>query len=120
MLPGRLSVCRTFGDFEAKVIERGGNPKVVIAIPEIKNFDIDEKHDFVFMGCDGIFDVMSNGDVVKTIWQSAHDEHSANIHDMTATAVEYIIKNVYVRKAMDNVTAVVVSFANFKRKILNG
>lgn len=36
VLPGRLSVSRTFGDAEAKLLKTGGNPKVVIAEPEIK------------------------------------------------------------------------------------
>lgn len=34
--PGRLSVSRTFGDVEAKHPRFGGNPKVVVAEPEIK------------------------------------------------------------------------------------
>ena len=34
--PGRLSVSRTFGDIEAKLTRFGGNPKVVVAEPEIK------------------------------------------------------------------------------------
>ncbi len=36
MLPGRLSVCRTFGDPEAKLEFKGGNPNVVTAEPDIK------------------------------------------------------------------------------------
>ena len=36
VLPGRLSVARTFGDIEAKLPKYGGNPDVVIATPEIK------------------------------------------------------------------------------------
>lgn len=38
VLPGRLSVCRTFGDPEAKLEFRGGNPNVVKAEPEITSF----------------------------------------------------------------------------------
>ena len=38
VLPGRLSVSRTFGDPEAKLAFKGGNPNVVIAEPEIKYF----------------------------------------------------------------------------------
>jgi len=38
VLPGRLSVCRTFGDPEAKLDYRGGNPNVVMAIPDIHCF----------------------------------------------------------------------------------
>lgn len=38
VLPGRLSVCRTFGDPEAKLEFRGGNPNVVKADPDITQF----------------------------------------------------------------------------------
>lgn len=49
VLPGRLSVCRTFGDIEAKIPKKGGNSKVVIPIPEIKSFRIGEDHDFIVL-----------------------------------------------------------------------
>lgn len=62
VLPGRLSVSRTFGDAEAKITRYGGNPNVVIADPEIKSFKITKDHDFIVLGCDGIFDKMSNSD----------------------------------------------------------
>lgn len=42
VLPGRLSVSRTFGDAHAKVEGLGGNPKVVIATPEITSFKLIE------------------------------------------------------------------------------
>jgi protein phosphatase 2C family protein 2/3 len=35
VLPGRLSVSRTFGDPEAKFEFRGGNPNVVVCKPDI-------------------------------------------------------------------------------------
>jgi protein phosphatase 2C family protein 2/3 len=38
VLPGRLSVSKTFGDPDAKYEFRGGNPKVVVCEPEIKSF----------------------------------------------------------------------------------
>ena len=50
VLPGRLSVARTFGDIEAKLERFGGNPSVVIAEPEIRAFKISEKHDFIILG----------------------------------------------------------------------
>lgn len=40
VLPGRLSVSRTFGDPEAKLVHRGGNINVVKAEPEISEFKI--------------------------------------------------------------------------------
>ena len=35
ILPGRLSVTRSFGDIQAKLPIYGGNPNVLIAEPEI-------------------------------------------------------------------------------------
>ena len=54
--PGRLSVSRTFGDIEAKLSNFGGIPNVVIAEPEITVLKISKEHDFLILGCDGVFD----------------------------------------------------------------
>lgn len=45
-----MSVSRTFGDIEAKLEKFGGNPKVVVAEPEIKSFKITSEHDFIVLG----------------------------------------------------------------------
>jgi len=80
VFPGRLSVSRTFGDIEAKVVAFGGNPRCVIADPEIKAFRIKKDHDFIAMGCDGIFDKLSSRDVIKVIWEAANKSQAKNIH----------------------------------------
>lgn len=51
VFPGRLSVSRTFGDIEAKREKYGGNPNVVVHTPDIKEFQIDSKMDFLLIGC---------------------------------------------------------------------
>lgn len=77
VLPGRLSVSRTFGDIEAKLRRFGGNPNVVVCVPEIKAFKIEEsQHDFVILGCDGIFDRLSNREAVQAVWNSVKDNKS--------------------------------------------
>lgn len=63
---------RTFGDPEAKFEFRGGNPKVVVCKPDIKAFKIQKEHDFIILGCDGIFDKLSNEDVSNCVWNSVH------------------------------------------------
>lgn len=50
VIPGKLSVSRTIGDIEAKNPTFGGNPNVVIAIPEIKYFDLNKNYDFIIIG----------------------------------------------------------------------
>lgn len=71
MLPGRLSVSRTFGDIEAKMEKFGGKPGVVSAVPQIAQFKIDENvNDFIVLGCDGIFDRLTSVDVVDAAWSA--------------------------------------------------
>ena len=71
VLPGRLSVSRTFGDIEAKMEKFGGLPGVVTAEPEISQFTIDDtKHDFIILGCDGIFDRLSSLNVIDSAWSA--------------------------------------------------
>ena len=71
VLPGRLSVSRSFGDIVAKLPANGGNPNWIIAVPEIKSFPITEDLDFIVLACDGVYDKMKNKEVWKTIWSNA-------------------------------------------------
>ena len=71
VLPGRLSVSRTFGDIEAKNPKYGGKEGVVIAQPEISQFSVrSDFHDFIVLGCDGIFDRMTNQHVLDVTWDT--------------------------------------------------
>lgn len=46
----------------------------MIATPEITSFKIGTpNHDYIVLGCDGIFDKMSNEDVVHCVWNSVTD-----------------------------------------------
>jgi protein phosphatase 2C family protein 2/3 len=115
VLPGRLSVCRTFGDAEAKLEQYGGNPQVVIATPEIKSFKINESYDFIMMGSDGIFDKLSNKDVVQCVWNSTKTERAGKIHQQCGIAVDNIMKNALLRRSLDNVTSLIIAFENMKK-----
>lgn len=71
VLPGRLSVTRTFGDIEAKLPKLGGNPNVVIATPDIKEFEITSELDFILLASDGIFDKLSTKEAIESIWKES-------------------------------------------------
>ena len=71
VVPGRLSVSRTIGDIEAKALKYGGKSGVVIAQPEISQFTIKEDfHDFIVVGCDGIFDRLESQAVLDIVWNT--------------------------------------------------
>jgi protein phosphatase PTC2/3 len=120
VLPGRLSVSRTFGDPEAKFEFRGGNPNVVVCKPDIKAFKITKDHDFIILGCDGIFDKLTNEDCSICVWNSVTMDNkdqklAQNVHQQSGLAVESILKNSLYRQSLDNVTVVMIAFQNFKR-----
>ena len=115
VLPGRLSVSRTFGDVEAKSEKYGGNPNVVIATPEIKSFKIGKDHDFIAMGSDGIFDKLSNKETIQCVWNGVKNEPALNVHQQCGTGIETILKNSLMRRSLDNVTSLIIAFANFKK-----
>lgn len=68
MFPGRLSVSRTFGDIEAKKVKYSGNPNVVVCEPEITSFKLRDNFDFFLIGCDGIFERLTNKETFNAIW----------------------------------------------------
>ena len=117
VLPGRLSVSRTFGDVEAKTEKYGGNPQVVIATPEIKSFKIGKDHDFIIMGCDGIFDKLSNKEAVQCVWNSVKSDLALNVHHQCGVGIETILKNALMRRSLDNVTSLIIAFENFKESV---
>lgn len=115
VLPGRLSVSRTFGDIEAKLKKYGGNPKVVVATPDIKAFRIQRDHDYIVLGCDGIFDKLSNRDVVNCCWHTVNYQRAGNVHKQCGKAIDLILKASVAKRTLDNITVVMIAFANFKK-----
>ena len=77
---------------EAKIEEVGGNPDVVIPDPSTKVIDITDDTDFVVLGCDGIFDKMTNRQVVQAVYDTQKLNITKNIHEFTARATENILK----------------------------
>ena len=67
VLPGRLSVSRTFGDVQAKDENFGGNKTAIIALPDINEIELDDKYNFIVVGSNGIFDVLKNEELLECI-----------------------------------------------------
>jgi hypothetical protein len=96
----------------------GGLKNVIIAVPEISVFKIKEDVDFLFLGCDGIYDQLSNSDIVDCVWMTLKDGiKSNNIHNQCSLCVDMIIKSSLVRKTIDNVTGIFIAFENFEKNL---
>lgn len=82
--PGKLSVSRTIGDIYAKDPALGGNPRVVIPNPDSFKIRIKKKHDFVVLGSDGIYDMLSTDQVIKIVWDTIDENfNKMDIHKLS-------------------------------------
>lgn len=113
VLPGRLAISRTFGDADAKLERLGGLPGVVIAEPEIKSFRLSQKFDFILMASDGVFDRLSNSDVIQTAWR-AFNASSRTFHGACGESVKKVLEEALNRHSLDNVTAVLIAFNSLR------
>ena len=123
VFPGRLSVSRTFGDIGAKNEKFGGKKGVIIPSPDITEFEINNEFDFMVIGCDGIFDVLSNEDLYeiwKIVLKIQKDEiekykdieknTELNIDKLCGDFAALIIKSAMAKNSLDNVSCIVVLF----------
>lgn len=105
---------RTIGDIEAKDERYGGNNKVVISDPEIRCFRIKENFDYIVVGCDGIFEKMSNADVMNKIWDSALKPEELktplSVHARCGLSVDNVLNESVEQKTLDNITVVIIGF----------
>ena len=59
--PSGLSVSWAFGDFYAKYEEDKNLKEVITSEPDFYKYKLDtDRIDFLLIGCDGMFDVMTN------------------------------------------------------------
>ena len=110
--PGGLSVSRTFGDIESKDERFGGKKGVVVALPDISEFELNDEYNFIVIGCDGIFDVLSNGEIIECIKIVLKINKSKNkkINELCGDFASMIIKSALAKESFDNVSCIVIVF----------
>lgn len=66
--------------------------------------------DFILLGCDGIFDKLSNNDIIRTIWDTLLCSDSTDVPKISGDCVDMVIKHSAKVKSLDNITCVLVAF----------
>ena len=79
------------------------------------------------LGCDGIFDRLSNQQVLDACWDTINSiksnevKHGAmqpkTVHQVSGAMADAIIKQAAIERSMDNLTIVIVSFDNLENFI---
>ena len=113
--PGKLSVSRTIGDIAAKDPRYGGNPNVIISIPEIKYFDNSDKNDFILMFCDGVYEKLKNKDIIDCIWKEINKKNFPDVHNMVGYSIEKLVSKCLEQNSTDNLTVILICLKNYDK-----
>ena len=120
--PSDLAVMRTIGDIKAKKKEFGGNPGTIINKPDIFIYDINANIDFIVMGCDGIFDDLSNQEISNAAWyvfKNKSKEKNYDIHELTQDACDIIVKYALEKQTSDNLSCIVIGLEGLDKFLKN-
>ncbi|XP_027333903.1 probable protein phosphatase 2C 13 [Abrus precatorius] len=103
-LNGTLSVSRALGDWELKVPLGSGSP--LIADPDVQVVTLTEDDEFLIIGCDGIWDVMSSQNAVSIV------RRGLRRHDDPQQCAKDLVKEALRLHTTDNLTAIVICLSS--------
>ena len=118
--PSDLAVMRTIGDIKAKKKEFGALPGTVINTPDIFVYDLNGSVDFIVMGCDGIFDDLSNQEIINAAWlvfKNRGKEKNYDINELTKEACDIVMKFALEKQTSDNLSCIIIGFEGIEKFI---
>jgi serine/threonine protein phosphatase PrpC len=104
-LQGKLGVSRAFGNSEFK------ESKYLICEPEIKEMNLDYDAQFLVIGCDGLFEKLSNFEIVNFIKNNIPTKSLEEV-------IQELVEEALDRGTEDNITVMVVKFKKAYKKLL--
>ncbi|RAL54887.1 hypothetical protein DM860_013583 [Cuscuta australis] len=102
-LNGQLSVARALGDWHLKGPKGSKGP--LSAEPELEEVVLTEEDEFLIMGCDGLWDVMSSQCAVTMV------RKELRAHNDPEKCARELVREALKRNTCDNLTVVVVCFS---------
>ena len=118
--PSHLAVVRSIGDIKVKKPEYGALKGNIIHTPEVFVYDYSPSYDFMVMGCDGIFDDLSNEEIIGEAWQVFKDKAKEKNYDLnllTEDSCDMIIKYAMDVMTSDNLSCIVIGMEGVQKFI---
>ncbi|MBA0612619.1 hypothetical protein Godav_013202 [Gossypium davidsonii] len=103
-LNGYLSVTRALGDWDMKFPLGSASP--LIAEPDVRQIVLSEDDEFLIIGCDGIWDVMSSQFAVSLV------RRALRRHDNPEECAKELVNEASRLNSSDNLTAIVICFSS--------
>jgi serine/threonine protein phosphatase PrpC len=95
-----LSVSRAFGDLDA-------NPYVT-SMPDLYKYKIQESDKFIVMGCDGLWDVLSNQEVINFVLDMCYDIKNNIRYSKQQNVAKNLAEHAIKKGSTDNVSVIVI------------
>lgn len=102
-LNGQLSVARALGDWHMKGPKGSSCP--LCAEPELQEAILSEEDEFLILGCDGLWDVMSSQCAVTMV------RKELMLHNDPERCSRELVREALKRNSCDNLTVIVVCFS---------
>ena len=112
---------------KAKHPKLGGLPLVTISTPEVKKIAINQSIDFIFLGSQEIFELLTLSEIHESVWMILNekiesicnqiDRKLPTFHNITGAIVDLIMKTVLIRrkKGLGSLTCILIAFSNMER-----
>jgi serine/threonine protein phosphatase PrpC len=121
----RLATSRAFGDFEYKANQNVDvESQALVAVPEVSLYDRSPNDVALVLGCDGIWDVMSNEDVAMFVTDrlNVHCSHTKK-NDATAAVMlpqigDELLMECLKRGSDDNMSVVIVALSTMAELVI--
>lgn len=94
-----LSVSRAFGDIDAT--------PYVTHRPDLYRYKLDKNDKFIVLACDGLWDVMSNQDVVNYILSNCYDMHTKIRKNKTMNIAKKLAEYALQKGSTDNISIII-------------
>lgn len=105
---------------------------IVIAIPDIYSFKIDDSHDYILMGCDGIYENLSNKELFESVLSTFEDETPVTLFTSNKTlfsskiksdsmktqmglVIDSIMRSCFKSLSSDNLSLILICFKGFSQ-----
>jgi serine/threonine protein phosphatase PrpC len=97
-----LSVSRAFGDSDAAPF--------VTHVPDLFRYKLDKADKFLVIGCDGLYDVMSNSDVTNFVLTNCYDTTLKTRINQNVNVATKLAEYAFKRNSTDNISVIVIFF----------
>jgi len=109
---GNLNLSRAIGDFEyKKSTQLSVKEQLVIAFPEVKQFTLSPNADFILMGCDGIWESLSNDEIVAEVHKLLKNNGTTDLKKTVEELLDKLLApDTTTGIGCDNMTSILISF----------